>query len=53
MIAGIVAAAFEKNPNLKPDYVKKKLLANCKPITFNKNFEGNGLLNAGKFLNSI
>ncbi|MGI5842048.1 MAG: S8 family peptidase [Christensenellales bacterium] len=26
MIAGIVAAAFEKNPNLKPDYVKKKLL---------------------------
>lgn len=53
MIAGISACAFERNPNLTPDQVKKRLLWACRPITYNKNFEGFGLLDAGKFLNSF
>lgn len=53
MIAGICACAFEKNPNLKPDQIKRQLLINCKPITFNKNFEGYGILNAEKFMSSL
>lgn len=53
MIAGLVALAFEKNKNLKPDIVKKYLLASCKPISFNKNFEGYGLVNANKFLSFV
>lgn len=53
MIAGIVALGLEKNINIKPDYIKKLLLASCKPITFNKNSEGFGLINVEKFLNLI
>ena len=53
MVAGIIALAYEKNKNLKPDFIKKCLLASCKPITFNRNWEGNGLLNAEKFLSFV
>ena len=53
MVAGICALAFEKNKNLKPDNIKRALLQSCTPITFNKNFEGFGLLNAGKFLSIV
>ncbi len=53
MVAGICACALEKNQNLKPEQIKKRLLWACKPITFNKNFEGYGLLNANKFFTSI
>lgn len=53
MIAGLVALGFEKNNNLRPDQVKKCLLASCRPISFNKNYEGFGLVNADKFLSYI
>lgn len=53
MIAGLIALAFEKNKYLKPDQIKKMLLASCRPITFNKNFEGYGLVNASKFISFV
>lgn len=53
MIAGICACALEKNPNLKPEQIKKRLLWACKPITFNKNFEGSGLLDTDKFFKTL
>jgi serine protease AprX len=53
MIAGICACALEKNSSLTPDQIKKHLLYSCKPITFNKNFEGYGILNAEKFFANI
>jgi serine protease AprX len=53
MVAGICASALEKSPNLKPEQIKKRLLWACKPITFNKNYEGYGLLDAGKFFTSV
>lgn len=53
MVAALVALAYEKNKNLKPDQVKKCLLASCRPVSFNKNLEGYGLVNANKFLSFI
>lgn len=42
MIAGMVALMLEKEPHLKPDEVKRKLISKCRAITFNKNLEGFG-----------
>lgn len=53
MIAGICALAYEKNKRYSPDLIKKLLLQSCMPITFNKNYEGYGLLNAEKFLRKL
>ena len=53
MIAGICACAIEKNNRITPQQLKRMLLINCKPITFNKNYEGYGLLNAEKFFRTI
>lgn len=53
MIAGICACGLEKNPLLTPEQIKRQLLINCKPITFNKNFEGYGILNGEKFMTSL
>lgn len=53
MIAGVCALAYEKNSRLKPDLLKKFLLQSCTPITFNKNYEGYGVLNAEKFLRRL
>lgn len=53
MIAGVCALAYEKNTRIMPDFLKKLLLQSCYPISFNKNFEGFGLLNIEKFLNKV
>ncbi len=45
MIAGMACLLLEKNPYLKPRYIKEKLISVCKPITLNKNFEGYGYPN--------
>lgn len=50
MIAGLCALAFEKNSYLKPDQIKRVLLASSNGITYNKNLEGYGLPDVGKFL---
>lgn len=53
MIAGLIALAYQKNKNLRPDQIKRALLASCKPITFNKYSEGYGLVDANKFLTIV
>lgn len=42
MIAGCALLLLEREPYLKPNDVKRKLLTCCKPISYNKNLEGNG-----------
>lgn len=42
MIAGLALLLYEKEPFLKPIDIKRKLLSCCKPISFNKNYEGYG-----------
>ena len=42
MIAGMVALMLEREPNLSPDEIKRRLLSRCKAITFNRNLEGLG-----------
>lgn len=42
MVAGLAALLYEKDPNITPLGIKKKLLSSCKAITYNKNFEGYG-----------
>ena len=42
MIAGLALLLFEKEPWLKPIDIKRKLLSVCRPISFNRNFEGYG-----------
>lgn len=42
MIAGCATLILEREPYLKPNDVKRKLLSCCKPISFNKNYEGYG-----------
>lgn len=44
MIAGMSAILLENNPNLSPKQIKKQLLSFARPITFNKNKEGNGFV---------
>lgn len=53
MIAGLCALAFEKNKYLRPDQIKRTLLACCNGITYNRNLEGYGLPNLEKFLKYI
>ena len=48
MIAGISALLLEKNPTLSPTKIKKMILDNAKPISFNKNQEGYGYLTFNK-----
>ena len=45
MIAGICLLMLEKQPDLKPNDVKRILMTNCKPISYNKNLEGLGYPN--------
>lgn len=42
MVAGLALLLFEKYEDIKPAEVKRKLLSICRPISFNKNFEGYG-----------
>lgn len=42
MIAGMVALMLEREPELSPDEIKRRLLTSCKAITFNRNLEGLG-----------
>jgi serine protease AprX len=45
MIAGICSLMIDRQPNLTPDLIKRKLISTCSGITFNKNIEGAGLPN--------
>lgn len=53
MIAGLCALAYEKNKYLKPDQIKRALLASSNGITYNRNLEGYGLPNLEKFLRYV
>lgn len=53
MIAGLCALAFEKNRYLRPDQIKRALLASSNGITYNKNLEGYGLPNVERFLKFV
>ena len=50
MIAGLCALILQKYPSATPYQVKQKLISSCRPITFNKNEEGYGLVDAFKFV---
>lgn len=43
MIAGICSLMVDKQPNITPDIIKRRLISTCSGITFNKNIEGAGL----------
>lgn len=49
MIAGAMCLICEKHPSISPDEAKRKLIACCNPICFNKNLEGYGYPNLTKF----
>jgi len=51
MIAGLCALILEKHDKLKPQEVKRALLSCCKPICFNRNFEGLGYPQIKKIIN--
>ncbi|MEG1500022.1 MAG: S8 family peptidase, partial [Clostridia bacterium] len=51
MIAGLCALFLQVYPFATPNFVKRKLLACCSPLTFNKFFEGSGIPNAKSFFN--
>lgn len=42
MIAGICSLMIDKQSNLTPDLIKRKIISTCAGITFNKNIEGAG-----------
>lgn len=42
MVVGLCALLLEKYPQLKPFEIKRIMLSCCRPITFNRNFEGLG-----------
>ncbi len=42
MVAGMCALVLERNPKLSPLEVKRLICSSCRPISFNKNFEGLG-----------
>lgn len=48
MIAGIALLMLERDNSLTPDTLKKILLSNCNPISYNKNLEGFGYPNLVK-----
>lgn len=48
MIAGICLLMLEKDNSLTPNNLKKILLQNCTPISYNKNLEGLGYPNLNK-----
>mgnify|MGYP001028351944 FL=1 len=50
MIAGLCALILQKYPHATPFQVKQKLLASCIPISYNRNEEGYGLVDALKFV---
>lgn len=52
MIAGCALLLLEREPYLKPNDVKRKLLTCCKPISYNKNLEGNGYPILNKIIRS-
>ncbi len=49
IVAGLCALILEKRPSLKPDQVKMILLRSGKKFSYNRNDEGAGLVDAGKF----
>lgn len=49
IVAGLCALILEKRPNLKPDQVKMILLRSGKKYSNNRNDEGAGLVDAGRF----
>ena len=50
MVAGLCLLLLEKEPTLSPIEVKKRLIASCRPICFNRNLEGYGYPNLNKML---
>lgn len=50
MIAGLCALILQKYPHATPFQVKQKLLASCIPISYNRNEEGYGLVDALRFV---
>ena len=50
MVAGACALLLEKNPNLSPFDVKRKILNCSEPFVFDKNAEGFGIVNIKKLL---
>lgn len=50
MIAGLCSLILQKYPHATPFQVKQKLLASCIPISYNRNEEGYGLVDALKFV---
>ena len=51
MIAGLCTLILEKHPHFSPFDVKRIILSCCRPITFNRNFEGLGYPKISKILN--
>ncbi len=43
MIAGLSCLIIEKYPSITPDQVKRMLISNAEPITYNRNLEGFGV----------
>lgn len=50
MVAGLCTLILEKYPRLSPQEVKRALLSCCRPICFNRNFEGLGFPQIRKIL---
>lgn len=50
MVAGLSVLLIEKYPQLSPQEVKRILLSSCRPICFNRNFEGLGYPQLQKIL---
>lgn len=43
MIAGLSCLIIEKYPSINPDQVKRLLISNAEPVTYNRNLEGFGV----------
>ena len=50
IVAGMCLLMLEKNPDLPPYEIKRRLLSSCKPICYNRNIEGVGYPNLQKIL---
>lgn len=51
MVAGLCCLLIERYPHISPNEVKRTILSCCKPISFNRNYEGLGYPQIKKILN--
>lgn len=51
MVAGLATLMFQRNPKLSPYEIKRMLLSCCRPICYNKNYEGFGYPRINKLFN--